>query len=159
MKTLLLTATLAISFAAPGFAAGTHEGGHGHDEMAIGKPGDHELDFSRTVTVTMMETDDGMVFEPATLGFEAGESVKIVVVNAGELHHEFVMDTHEKNAEHKALMEEFPEMEHDDPNSISLEPGQEGEILWTFANAGTFEFACLIPGHYESGMNGPITVN
>jgi uncharacterized cupredoxin-like copper-binding protein len=159
MKILLLTTTLAMSFAVPVFAAGTHAGGHGHDEMAIGKPGGHEHDFSRTVTVTMMETDDGMVFEPGALEFEAGESVKIVVVNAGELPHEFVMDTSENNVEHKALMERFPEMEHDDPNSISLEPGQEGEILWTFANAGSFQFACLIPGHYESGMHGPIAVN
>lgn len=33
-----------------------------------------------------------------------------------------------------------------------------GEVIWTFANEGTFEFACLIPVHYESGMHGPITV-
>ena len=31
-------------------------------------------------------------------------------------------------------------------------------MIWTFTNAGTFEFACLIPGHYESGMHGPISV-
>ncbi|MEO9960025.1 MAG: hypothetical protein ABJF07_06990, partial [Nisaea sp.] len=56
------------------------------------------------------------------------------------------------------VMERFPEMEHADPNSISLQPGETGEILWTFTNTGDFEFACLIPGHYESGMHGPLTV-
>jgi Cu/Ag efflux protein CusF len=50
------------------------------------------------------------------------------------------------------------DMEHDDPNSVRLDSGMEGEVIWTFANEGTFEFACLIPGHYESGMHGPITV-
>ena len=33
-------------------------------------------------------------------------------------------------------MEKFPEMEHDDPNAIRLAPGETGEIVWTFANAG-----------------------
>jgi uncharacterized cupredoxin-like copper-binding protein len=56
-------------------------------------------------------------------------------------------------------MEEFPEMEHDDPNAVRLEPGATGEILWTFSNTGTFEYACLILGHYEAGMYGPATVN
>lgn len=158
MKTLLLSTTLALTLGSAAFAAGTHAGGHGHDMMAIGAPADGDAD--RTIQVTMRETEDGaMVFEPAQLDFTAGETVRIVVTNAGELDHEFVMDSPDKNIEHKALMEKFPEMEHDDPNAVRLEPGATGEILWTFANKGTFEFACLIPGHYDAGMHGPITVN
>jgi len=56
-------------------------------------------------------------------------------------------------------LEKFPEMEHDDPNAVRLEPGEEAEIIWTFGEAGTFEFACLLPGHYEAGMHGPIIIN
>jgi uncharacterized cupredoxin-like copper-binding protein len=55
-------------------------------------------------------------------------------------------------------MEKFPEMEHADPNAIRLAPGARGEIIWTFANAGEFSFACLVPGHYDSGMKGDISV-
>lgn len=47
-------------------------------------------------------------------------------------------------------------MSHDDPNSILLEPGKSGEIIWTFANPAKLEFACNVPGHYESGMVGAI---
>ena len=43
-----------------------------------------------------------------------------------------------------------------DPNSIRLAPGTRGEIIWNFANAGELGFACLIPGHYDSGMKGDI---
>jgi len=64
----------------------------------------------------------------------------------------------EGNAKHKEAMAEMA-MRHDDPNSVRLDTGEKGEVIWTFANAGTFEFACLIPGHYESGMHGPITVS
>lgn len=132
--------------------------GDGHDaQMAIGKPAvDHD---ARMVMVSMKETDDGMVFEPSALTFKVGETIKIMLSNAGELEHEFVMNTPEEILEHKTMMERFPEMEHDDPNSVRLDAGASGEIFWTFTNAGSFEFACLIPGHYEAGMHGPILVN
>ena len=56
-------------------------------------------------------------------------------------------------------MEKFPEMEHDDPMAIRPAPGETGEIVWTFANAGDFGFACLILGHYDSGMEGELSVS
>jgi uncharacterized cupredoxin-like copper-binding protein len=31
-------------------------------------------------------------------------------------------------------------------------------MVWRFSKAGTFEFACLIPGHREAGMTGTVTV-
>ena len=49
-------------------------------------------------------------------------------------------------------------MEHDDPNSVLLEPGKSGEIVWKFSKAGTFEIACNVPGHYDAGMVGELTV-
>ena len=41
---------------------------------------------------------------------------------------------------------------------LRLVPGEEGEVIWSFTNTGSFEFACLIPGHYESGMRGDVVV-
>lgn len=105
------------------------------------------------------DADLVFVYEPKELTFKAGETVRLHIVNKGEEVHEFVMDTMEANAEHKAMMEKFPEMEHDDPNAVRLEPGEEAEIIWTFGEAGSYEFACLIPGHYEGGMHGPLTIN
>jgi uncharacterized cupredoxin-like copper-binding protein len=55
-------------------------------------------------------------------------------------------------------MEKNPDMEHDDPNGRRLNPDGSSEIVWRFTKAGTFEFACLIPGHYESGMKGTVVV-
>ena len=78
-------------------------------------------------------------------------------MNKSGLEHELVIDTVESNAKHKELMAEI-DIEHDDPNSIRLKPGISGTVIWTFASTGTFEFACLIPGHYESGMHEPIEV-
>ncbi|WP_316778813.1 cupredoxin domain-containing protein [Sedimentitalea todarodis] len=156
MKKRLLTTAITLALAAPAFAGGTHGGGHG-DEMDIGRPGD-DHHATRTVEISMLETDDGeMLFEPRNLEFVPGETVKLIITNNGELEHEFVMDTYEENEEHKAMMAKF-DMEHDDPNSARLEPGQTAEIVWTFSNEGRFQFACLIPGHYESGMHGALDV-
>lgn len=158
------TLSLLAFLLAPGIAlaAGTHAGGHGHDDghgMMMGEAAHHAP--SRTVKVIMREDQNGenyYVFDQKELRFAAGETVRLHIVNEGEEVHEFVMDTKEANEKHKALMAKFPEMEHDDPNSIRLEPGQEGEILWTFGKPGTFEFACLLPGHYEGGMHGNLII-
>ncbi len=49
-------------------------------------------------------------------------------------------------------------MEHDDPNAKRIAPRQTSEIIWKFAKPGQFEFACLIPGHWDAGMFGTVDV-
>src|ERR1700730_9792610 len=46
------------------------------------------------------------------------------------------------------------EMEQDDPSGKRLAPQTSSDIIWKFTKNGTFEFACLIPGHYQAGMRG-----
>ena len=159
MKHLLLTTALAFTLAAPAYA----DAGHGAEdtvegtEMRSGKPG-RGMNVTRTIDVSMQEVDGGMRFEPAAIDIVKGETIQFNVTNSGYLEHEFVIGTFEGNAEHKIAMAQS-DMEHDDPNSIRLDEGGSGEIIWEFSNTGSFEFACLISGHYESGMHGPITVS
>lgn len=137
-------------------AAGQHEGGH--DEYAIGMKAE-KTKSKRVMYITMREDGAGnMIFEPKKLHFRQGETVTLNFVNKGKTDHEFVMDTNEKVIEHKAVMEKNPDMEHADDNSLRLAPGEKGQIIWNFAKSGDFAFACLIPGHYESGMHGPLKV-
>ena len=159
MKSLVLAMSLLAINPGLAFASGTHAGGHGEAaEMAIGKPGEKSK-AKRTQTIVMKEKPDGrMVFEPSTLRVKEGETIRLRFLNKGEADHEFVMDEEKTVLEHKAVMAKFPEMEHDDANAIRLAPGASGEIIWTFANAGDFTFACLIPGHYEAGMKGALKV-
>jgi len=106
----------------------------------------------------MQEVDGGMRFEPSTISIVKGETIRFAITNTGYLEHEFVLGTFEENAEHKLAMAQT-DMEHDDPNSLRLDEGGSGELIWEFSNEGEFEFACLIAGHYEAGMHGPITVS
>ncbi|KGF71141.1 copper oxidase [Hoeflea sp. BAL378] len=156
MKTVTLAFLFAV-LASPALAAGTHSDGHA-DAIAIGEPG-KKAKATQTIRVTMKETDDGqMIFTPNDFKVRKGQTVVFAIKNIGELEHEFVLDQEEKVMEHKAMMAKFPEMEHDDPNAIRLEPGKTGEIVWKFTNDGAFKIACLIPGHFESGMHGNVIV-
>jgi uncharacterized cupredoxin-like copper-binding protein len=50
-------------------------------------------------------------------------------------------------------------MEHNAPNSVLLEPKESKKIIWKFDTDAKLEFACNVPGHYESGMVGKISIH
>jgi uncharacterized cupredoxin-like copper-binding protein len=110
---------------------------------------------SRTITLDMT---DAMRFAPDHLSVQEGDTVRFVVRNRGRMLHEMVIGTPGELAKHAALMAKFPGMEHDAPYMAHVDPGQAGEIVWHFNRPGSFEFACLIAGHYEAGMRGTLTV-
>jgi uncharacterized cupredoxin-like copper-binding protein/Cu/Ag efflux protein CusF len=159
MKKLLLSTAITFAFASGAFADAGHAKKETSEapEMMIGMPG-HSAKVDRTIDVILLENDDGeMLIQSEEMNIKQGETILFKIKNEGELEHEFVLDTVERNAEHKIEMAKM-DMEHDDPNRIRLDSGASGEVVWTFANAGTFEAACLIPGHYESGMHREVAV-
>lgn len=46
----------------------------------------------------------------------------------------------------------------DEPNAVSVEPGQPNELIWKFGNHKGVEFAFDILGHAEQGMVGVFRV-
>lgn len=169
-----MIASVAMVFmAVQALAAG--DGSHGHgEEMKIGAPA-KASDAGRTVTVTMHDN----YYEPENLTFKKGETVRIIVKNEGSFVHEFNIATaamHKAHAPEMMMMLEHGVLEpdkinwdaakkmqasmghgmHEEPNSVLLEPGKSGEIVWTFPAHAELEFACNIPGHYDSGMVGNI---
>ena len=122
---------------------------------ALGQPGEPAR-VTRTVQVLMR---DNMRFSPATIRVKRGETVRLEVRNLGRVKHELVLGTREELKAHAAQMQKHPEMEHDDPNAVSVAPGARASLVWTFSKAGSFEFACLVPGHYEAGMVGAVAVD
>jgi uncharacterized cupredoxin-like copper-binding protein len=134
------------------------DAGHSHDTRAYGEPGNPNRP-ARVVEVIMKETEDGrMIFVPEKVVVKKGEQIRFSMKNHGESDHEFVLGTTEEIVAHAKEMEKNPDMEHDDPNSKRLIAKQNGDIVWKFTKAGTFEFACLIPGHMQAGMRGKIIV-
>jgi uncharacterized cupredoxin-like copper-binding protein len=109
----------------------------------------------RTLDIRM---SDDMRFAPKAIEVKLGETVRLVATNTGKMLHEIMIGTPQELKVHAEMMKKHPGMEHDEPSMAHVNPGQKGTIVWTFNRAGTFEFACLIPGHVEAGMIGRITV-
>jgi uncharacterized cupredoxin-like copper-binding protein len=147
---MFLAVAVALAFAAPDANAQGAE----HRAAAYGKPGD-PAKVSRTVAIDM---SDAMRFTPALIAARKGETIRFVLTNSGKVKHEMVLGSSAELKEHAALMRKFPEMEHVDPNRLGVAPGKTGVLTWQFTRAGTFDFACLQPGHFEAGMRGKIVV-
>ena len=146
------------------------DGGHSSGPD-IGKPGKASA-AGRTVEIMMGD----MYYEPGSLSVKAGETVRFVVRNTGQLLHEFNLGTAAMHADHRKKMAAMLKsgaltptaldhskmhhgaMKHDDPNSVLLEPGQTAELTWTFSKAGELQYACNIPGHSEAGMLGNLSI-
>ena len=152
MKHHALTPALAVSLALAMGAA--RADGAGDETAAIGVAGQADR-VDRTIDVQM---SDGMRFTPAQIAVTEGETIRLRIHNPGQLRHEFVLNTTRELQEHYALMKKFPEMEHADPNAVTVDPGKTGVVIWQFTRPGAIPFACLQPGHYDAGMKGVIEV-
>ena len=162
-----MTTRLTLALAAAIGLAASNAYGHGEakhgtapkkvistDEHPWGKEGDPRK-ASKTITVDMADT---MRFSPSDMKVKRGDTVKFVVRNTGKVMHEMVIGTQEELAKHAEVMKKHPGMEHDAPYMAHVEPGSKQEITWTFTKPGSFIYGCLIPGHWEAGMKGTITV-
>ncbi|AWM91303.1 copper-binding protein [Pseudomonas sp. 31-12] len=134
---------------------------------------------TRSVEVVMGD----MSFTSKAIDIKAGETVRFVLVNKGQLLHEFNLGDAAMHARHQQEMLKMQQsgmltptgmkemdhgsmagmdhgmMKHDDPNSVLVEPGKTAGLTWTFTKATSLEFACNIPGHYQAGMVGKLTVS
>lgn len=148
--------------------------GHHHSApLTVGEPA-KAVGTTRTVMIKMIDN----AYEPESVQVKAGETVRFVLTNAGQLLHEFNLGTAAMHVEHQKEMAMMMEhgmltptgmnqqmmkmdmgghtMKHDDPNSVLIAPGEKKELVWKFTKAVDLEFACNIPGHYESGMVGQV---
>jgi uncharacterized cupredoxin-like copper-binding protein len=163
MKRILIASAIAVSLVSASGAQAHDDKDHVKKEerkadghaAALGRPGD-PLKVTRSVEVEMNDT---MRFRPDSILVKRGETIRFVVRNAGKVKHEMVLGTIKELKEHAELMRKFPEMEHADPNQVSVDPGMTGELVWQFTRDGTFDFACLVPGHFEAGMVGKVRVH
>ncbi|KNH26844.1 copper-binding protein [Pseudomonas syringae] len=149
----------------------------------------HSFDFGQPAAATKatrsIEVVMGdMSFTSKAIDIKAGETVRFVLVNKGQLLHEFNLGDMAMHARHQQEMLQMQQsgmlmptglktmdhgsmghsseghgMKHDDPNSVLVEPGKTAELTWTFTKATHLEFACNIPGHYQAGMVGKLTVS
>lgn len=147
-------------------------GGHGHSDD-VGHVAEASAD-TRTISLSMQDN----YFEPETLRVAPGETVRLVLINEGGLVHSVSIGTEHMHEERQEGVEEMIShgmlsttaidhsmtsmdmgdhgMDHSAGEVVFVAPGETAELTWTFPADGTVEFACNMPGHYDSGMMGEI---
>src|SRR4051812_34067015 len=154
--------------------------------LLVESRGDHRLDAPRLATFTMkrmnkllfcvlagwaaaafaagpaktieIAMDDSMRFTPSQVEAAAGETVRFAVRNKGKLEHEFVVGTDKQVEEHAKAMQDHSHHAHRNTSSLTLAPGAKGELVMKFDKPQVLQMACFVPGHYEAGMRGTVTV-
>lgn len=174
LRNPLAVAACLLALSSPVWAAPAHTYDFGQPAPAA--------KATRSIEVVLND----MSFDPKAIQVKAGETVRFVLVNKGQLLHEFNLGDAAMHAQHQQEMLQMQQsgmltptgmkemshdmadmdrgsmdhgMKHDDPNSVLVEPGKTAELTWTFSKATSLEFACNIPGHYQAGMVGKLTVS
>jgi uncharacterized cupredoxin-like copper-binding protein len=119
-------------------------------------------DGERTIQVDMVDT----AFEPDTLEVDEGDTVRFEFTNTGENPHDAFIGNAAAQQDHEREMRETVDADHgmdgmgteDEDDGITLEPGESGDLTYTFEQARTIEVGCHQPDHYEAGMKVHITV-
>ncbi|MFN8053733.1 MAG: plastocyanin/azurin family copper-binding protein [Acidimicrobiales bacterium] len=112
----------------------------------------------RTVAVAM----EDIKFDQTTLTVNAGETIDFTFVNNGKIAHDAFIGDQAAQDDHEAEMKEMASMggmDHSgDEAAITVQPGQTGQLSYTFDRAGTYQIGCHQPGHYAAGMRITVTV-
>ena len=107
---------------------------HGHEAPAAHAPADAHGGAARVVTVRASE----FAFGPSAVTGQAGEMVELVLVNDGQVDHDWVVEGLDGVHAHAA-------------------PGQIARVRFT-AQAGTYRVLCTESGHESAGMVGLLVI-
>ena len=124
------------------------------EQLPFGRVG-MSSEVSKKVAI---ELNDQFRFSPEVIQVAVGETLQLDFKNTGQMRHEWVLGTPFELSEHMELMRRFPNMEHDEPHMVHVDPGQKQQLVWQFNRKGEFAYACLLPGHFEAGMRGTVEV-
>jgi uncharacterized cupredoxin-like copper-binding protein len=138
--------------AMPGMADASHA-----EKLTVGEPG-IRTKVDRTIPITMRD----LSFEPNSLSIRLNETIRFVITNKSEVDHEFILGDVETQTAHRKEMIEMAkkgqDMHDNDPNAVAVKGGETRELIWKFTRVGRFEFDCNVPGHFEAGMTGALSV-
>ena len=124
------------------------------------------------LTLTMRD----FKYTPAKVNLQVGVPAEITLINRGKVAHEFMIYDMPRQMSAMMMGHEWAEktnffrghaavvtggktnMRGQDLFEVIVSPGKTATVKFTPARAGTFEFGCMIKGHYEAGQKGTLTI-
>lgn len=112
----------------------------------------HSAQSPRMLRIEMTE----FRFRPALIRLTSGQPVRLLLVNQGQIAHQFVTDYLRTVA--VTVVDATMHVESSGLDIVRLEPGAMATIEFLPRSKGRFPFACTIEGHREAGMVGVLEV-
>jgi uncharacterized cupredoxin-like copper-binding protein len=103
------------------------------------------------VTITIRYS----AFEPADVTVPTGESMRIAIVNADPIDHEWIVGDAAVHERHRTGAEPHHGAR---PTEVSVAAMSTVETVVSFEQAGTYLYICHLPGHEAYGMVGELHV-
>lgn len=131
------------------------------DDMDMSGAYGEAADASEADRTIEVAVDNDLAFKPDEYEVAAGEVVTFRITNTGNVEHEFVL------GDEQAQQQMAEEMAGDDghahsgemSNAVTIHAGEEAELTWRFPDEATAVLVgCHVPGHWEAGMRGSVTV-
>ena len=98
---------------------------------------DQALEDTSSVNVTLPALD--IKWDTSNIDASVGQTITITIANEGMLDHNLVIQ--------------------DLSVDVDIAAGNTEEVTFMVSEAGTMVFMCNVPGHFEAGMAGTITVS
>lgn len=109
--------------------------------------------------VHVILSDDMRINFKKDVTIEPNDVVQFVVMNIGNIDHEFSIGSLDEQLKHREMMKTMTSHhDHDSGSTVTVKPGKAKQLLWHFHGDKNVEFACNIPGHAEAGMVKSITL-
>ncbi|HZQ78125.1 MAG TPA: plastocyanin/azurin family copper-binding protein [Acidimicrobiia bacterium] len=109
---------------------------------------------SRTVDIEMHD----IKYEPSSVQVKAGETVRFVFHNAGQIDHDAYIGDEAAQMGHEKEMKGMGGMHKSTADAITVAPGKTGELTHTFTKGQSVLIGCHQPGHYAAGMKVTVDV-
>ena len=148
MKKTLLAVLLSVT-ATPAMAEMDHSMMDMEGISAVGMPA---IGAKPDKVVHVLLADDMTIKFKKEAQIEPNDVVQFVVMNVGNIDHEFTIGSAKEQLEHREMMKKMPHHMHGSGNAVTVQPGKAKQLLWHFHGENSVEFACNIPGHAEAGM-------
>ena len=117
-----------------------------------GGQGTGSREYGRTVELTVHHSR----FSLEELRVRPGETIRFVLRNTDPIPHELIVGDQSLQDVHEAGTESH---HGDRPGEVSVAPGATAVTTYRFGAAGgRLLFGCHLPGHWDYGMKGTITV-
>lgn len=150
------TQSLTFTFDGPGpYAFACHEPGHFEAGMKgwiiVVGPDVPKVGTKENPRLVHLDMTDKLAFTPSDVPVAPGETVRFLLTNSGTVEHEFALGPKDK-------------VDADEIDGVivveaeGIAAGMTADVVYTFAGAGPFGFACHEPSHFEAGMLGTVTL-